>query len=454
MTKTPDVTPRREERKAGALAAFLSKLGLGGGSSASGAAAWGRVGHGALFGGLLATKTGLIALVLASTTVAAGVGIVGNQIGVFGVADEARDGMPSLFESFGRRRTAQAPPSATKAAAASSLGYVANANKGQLSPGEEAAQTQTAAADAAAIGVPDNNNAPANVSAHAKIGSMKGFANSDVAGGSTQAAAARAASAAGGESDTHGTGPGKLSSYRAVTKATAVPVHTALAGKKSALSQAQGVRNDNMSVLRSHTPSTQAAGATYDGAGRAQSIGSASSITGGGVGAGGNGIDPGVRPNGDVSTRNLPPPPQPGPAKELTPWKWAVNVAMGALAVAVLALFAAMFLKKQGNLMMAKIAAGVATAAAGVATAMGVMIMTTYKQMSQGMIWTLAGGALAAFAAYQLFTMDDKDPNTVARQAAAPPSNEATSEVTRNNVTPPVIQPPTTTASSEDTFTI
>lgn len=432
----PPIGPRtrKDERKGavGFLSALLSKLGLGGSAgsgAAAGGASWGAsAGHGALFGGLMATKAGLIALVLAGTTVAAGVGIVGNQIGVFGTVDAARDGLPSIFDSLrGNRRTAAAAKPGDTTGTVSSLGYVSEANRGQLGDPISAEQTQTADAGSGSItapAVPDNNNGVANTTS-AKMPAMKGFSGSSSAGGSMAgASASRGTGSGSGDGDGQSSSPGSTAVSQSGMRSTSANARMTPGRKSSAISQLHGVRSDNMRALKASTPSSSQAGATYDGGGaRAAGIAGPGGISGGGQGAGGQGVDPGVNPNAAATPKTLPPPPQPGPGKDVTPWKWAMNVAMGALALAMILLMAANMFRS--NPMVLKALAAAATAAGAVATAMGVVLMTTYKQTMQGGMFAAIGAIITFAAGKMLFdAMAGEEANAKANAAAQTTAND------------------------------
>ncbi|MEK7382164.1 MAG: hypothetical protein AAB262_02650, partial [Elusimicrobiota bacterium] len=86
MAQMPEIKPevnKEPEKKPGILAGLF-----GGGGAGSGAVGMGGLGGSAAGGGLLATKAGLLALVLAGTTVAGGVGLVGYRIFGPGASDQ------------------------------------------------------------------------------------------------------------------------------------------------------------------------------------------------------------------------------------------------------------------------------------------------------------------------------------------------------------------------------
>ena len=85
MSQMPYIKPavNKETDKDKKKAGFLARLfggGSNGGALGSGGLGAGGFGSAAAGGGLLATKAGLIALILAGTTVAGGIGLVGYRL--------------------------------------------------------------------------------------------------------------------------------------------------------------------------------------------------------------------------------------------------------------------------------------------------------------------------------------------------------------------------------------
>ncbi|MBI4423019.1 MAG: hypothetical protein HY554_04800 [Elusimicrobia bacterium] len=423
----PQVNRREEdlERKGGAgiFASFLGKLGLGG--SGAGASGLGVGGAGAgLSGGLLATKAGVVALVLAGTTVAAGIGVVGRGAmsgsrpsgGVSGA-------IYSLFPGKGAGGSAagagQAPASAD--GASGSLEYLAQAMKGDATLQEQPASADAAAAAEAPgqIAAPDHSNAPANVGSASlggprpQLAKMQGLSSQNAGGvsGSVGAPAApgtvRTVSAAGVGGATSGLSrnPSAASGgRRAIAGARAVRPGDQLAMAARSSKQANASAN----------PSMQRAGTTFDGSSagiQASAAGVPAAATSGGVSEGERGR---FSPNKVVDQRDVPQPAKVGDEKDVTAYKPYQYAAMAGLGVALVLMFIASNVKKTaagmaaGPLSAAKYALAAklylaAAAAAAVALAMGVIIMTAYGQQSQGLMWTLSGGVLAGFCGWQAY---------------------------------------------------
>lgn len=452
----PDTLKGRseKERHGGAfLASLLSKLGLGelGGGAAAGSGVWGAAGQAGILGGILATKAGVVALVLAGGTVAAGIGIIGSGHGVFAPAsgDPAESG-----GLFFLRRSGPAPaeqPKASPDGASASLGHFVSANAGSgVSLGD-------APADGSGVpgqpgggsgALPDNANAPANLGSpgggqRLTLSKALSGAGSPISGGgfspaapSPGGAAAKIAPGSGKGAGTSGLSKGKGTTF-GVTGKQAVG-----AGRAGALGQLMGVKGDAARTLRSQSPSSQSAGLTYDGGKGASPIGGAAGgIGGGGMGTGGAGVGAGAgKVNPMAPARELPPPPKPAEGKNETPYQWAMYAAMAAMGVALIAFMVMSFAKKKHNesvdpqtkataLMVAKIAGGIAAAAAAVATAMGVIIMTAYGQMAQGGMWTAIGGIFTAIAAYQWWQVMKTDDDAQAQNEAGGAGKSLSDEV-------------------------
>ncbi|MFI5350466.1 MAG: hypothetical protein ACHQ2Z_13040, partial [Elusimicrobiota bacterium] len=174
MSQMPEIKgvvnkePERDKKKAGLLARLF-----GGGGSADGLGGLGGFGGGSgggmgglAGGGILATKAGLIALILAGTTVAGGIGMLGYRLFGPGADSSASgDSNLSLFQPKPKEGAGADGQAASKDGSSESLKQFNEANK-------------TAAGDAAAGGAPKDATAANGVG---------GSASDAAAGGATGA---------------------------------------------------------------------------------------------------------------------------------------------------------------------------------------------------------------------------------------------------------------------------
>ena len=422
-TLEPQTTPQtnrqeKDERKgAGFVVSLLNKLGLGGAAGEAGAGAAGTAGSAGIASGLLATKTGIVALIVAGTTVAAGIGVVGRGA----LSGHAPSG--SAWSLFPDRATgspgAAGGQAASATGASSSLDYLQQAVKGDAALQKE---EQTAPAEAPAAGsasadaarpvapAPDNTNAPANVSAfRSPAGKLqKGAGFSGQGGGSGGSLSAQAPAAA-GHNAAAGTRVGALSGMsRGMTGVTGARRALIGSGGMRASDQAISARNVGQGVTRSHNPSMQRAGTTFDGG---SAIQSSPAETPAPQTAGGPSVGARSRfsPDKIVDQKQVPaPPPASQDTKDSTPYKTYMWIAIAALALATILMYFAGSQRDKANvatdpvtkaslLGTAATISWIAAGVAAVAMAMGVIIWTAYGQTMQGIIFTAVGGLLAAF---------------------------------------------------------
>ena len=157
----PDIKPevnKEPEKKPGILSGLF-----GGGGGGSGAAGIGGLGSSAAGGGVLATKAGLLALVLVGTTVAGGIGLVGYKVFGPGESDMAGQNI-QLFSP----KPKEAAPDASAAAApkdgnSASLDGFAKVNSGALR-GDAPAVSEAAADETAASASSSAGSAGSSVS--------------------------------------------------------------------------------------------------------------------------------------------------------------------------------------------------------------------------------------------------------------------------------------------------
>lgn len=414
------MSAERDERK-GAGVGLLAKLGLGGGSGAGGA------GGLAAGGGLLAGKAGVVALILAGSSVAAGIGMLAMGGGGSGSARPAA----SLFA----RAEGEAPPSdsaegtgAAQAAALSggasgSLDNFNAANKGAVVDPYAPAKVDDAsnpAADQPADApnsVPDHTAAPsAGTTAPAgpapKMVKAAGFGSSGSSGGSGASgggAVARAASGAGSKTNVAGTALAGSSALRGGgLRGAAGARRSAIMRGGGAAGQLAAHSKTLKGNLGSRNVSSAGSGAVMDGAGAAGAMGAGGgAISGGGAGAGGKGIDSSPGQNVSKSLREVSPPPEPiKKGKNKTSYQKEMMIAMGAMALGMIFLFVSSRFAADANpttkaasTASAKQWAMAATAMGAIATGIGVWIMMQKGQMMQGAMIAAGGAILTASAA-------------------------------------------------------
>ena len=453
-TESPESTVNREEKEekkgAGFFANFLNKLGLGGaagegagvgvGSSTIGAAG----GGGFAGGGILATKAGIVALIVAGTTIAAGIGVVGRSA-LSGKPGGVTDGIYSLFP--GKSGATAAGPAAgasgTVDGASSSLDYMSQAAKNDPMMQEKAASSENAAnsasADATAPGqvaAPDNSNAPANVGSARpggpKLAKMASFSGSS--GGSGGGMSSRAPDA--GTQRGMDSGRGRLVAMNRGMSSSGTGGR-ALVGSRGlrAGDQARSALMDGNRANSSRSPSMASAGRTFDGA---PAAGGMQSSAGGPMDSGtvGNGSRDRFSPNKTLDTKELPKPKPVEKEQDATPYKTQMWIAIGAIVVSMLSLALLSGLKEKaestalrerilspepatateaiaeynGIISMAKVLSGIATAAGALATAMGIMIMTGFGQTLQGGLLAGIGGLMTLQAGMKFMSIMKLDP--------------------------------------------
>lgn len=426
--ESPETAENREEKEekkgAGFFASLLNKLGLGGapggagaGIGVGGAGVAGGSGGFGLGGGILATKAGIVALILTGTTIAAGVGVVGRSA-LSGRSGGVTDSIYSLFPGkAGASSGASASAGAASGGVSSSLDLMSQAanNDPMLKePVASAEAVASASADAAApgqVGVPDNANAPANVGSARPKGALQktpGFANATSGGGGGSMSAR--GSEAGGRNASNAARVGGLNAMARNMASTGGAGRRSLIGTrgKGAGGQLQSaVRDGRASGARNPATAASRVGTTFDNSGRTQAsdAGAPAAMTGGAV-------DQGARsrfsPNKVLDQREVPPVKKVDSEKDSTAYKPYLYTAIGALLAAMALMFFAGKKKdaaladpdpisKAALLQTAATLHWLAAAAAALALAMGVILMTAYGQKMQGLMFAIGGGLLAAF---------------------------------------------------------
>lgn len=407
----PNIKPEvnREEKKKSGLAALLLRFGIGSeaGTGAAGTGALGNLLSAGVSGGILATKAGIIGLVLVGTTVAGSLGVVAYKL--FGPQSSDRTDAFSAQSLFSAKPPA-APGAAGDGSASAdgvsrSLQFLANANtkaSGQGSEDASAASTTDASASASASTPPPLKNDNALGSTVAKLKSDKQF------GGLTKGAA----SGSGGSISLPGGGsPSNASLLASANRGNLGGMTGARAGSGglgnlrsrslggSAFKQLGAVRKDNIAAKTS-----QAGGRTYDGNAAAPSQASAAETASVGPEDTAPDKTPSVNPTGSGSSQF----PEEVPSVagvNVTPWQAAINTAMLCMmGAAVILMLASKIAKMEGiSLGMAKT---IIVLLAVIAAALGAYVLKLgaqigggeYGQPLQGQLLSLAGGMVIASA--------------------------------------------------------
>ncbi|MFA6004302.1 MAG: hypothetical protein WC881_09565 [Elusimicrobiota bacterium] len=403
----PQVNREGEGKKAGLLAGLLSKLGLGGGGSASG------VGLG-ISGGLLATKAGIVALVLVGTTMAGSLGIVGYKLFGPSASDRTDADYTSLFAAkppAAAGRQGQDPNgSAASSGVSGSLDYLAQANaKKELTAEEKQAAEAAAAAESAksaqasAHTVLNNDNTPGQGpaaklnSATKKFGELKGFGSSGSSGGGSGGNSPVAGNPVAGAKGSVGSlGMGRPTAAGGGSRA----VRSLGGGRNTAMRQLGSALRNNIGATNSKT-----AGATYDGSNVTPGGAPDAGASPAGVGAGSSAADRNTANPTATGSDRFPPVPSVA-GVNVTPWQAAIKSAIYMTVAAIVLLALADKVSKMANLG-AVWAKGLAIALAGLAALMGLAIVAfgamigkgEYGQPLQGGILTLTGVFITGAAA-------------------------------------------------------
>jgi hypothetical protein len=417
--KMPEITVEKredeKEKKRSGLFGFLDLFGKGGGSFS------GALGGAGAGGGLLATKAGLIGLILVGSTLAGGIGVVGYK--TFGPGSNGADGRYSSIFAQKSKEQIAAEAAAERQAAASgesaSLSDLAKANAGAMgapqqpgaadaaNPTDKTKQDASAIADAAKAAAAakgkDNNtniggNKAASLKSDRKIGELSKLGGGAAGGGGGSGAAF---STAGQAPQT-----GKLAGFSAGARPDMIKGGQSRARKfgSTAKEQLKGLAGD-----AGNKTSMQSVGAGFDGNGAPATIGDHGQATGGAgeTGSSPTGAtptsSPGTGGEGNRFATNVPP----TTAANVTPWQAALNTAMMCIAAAALLLYAIKMTSKMG----APYGTILAYAMAGVAAMLGAYVIylgsliggNFYGQRLQGNMMEMAGTFITAAAATAMF---------------------------------------------------
>lgn len=481
------MSTQRDERK-GAGVGLLAKLGLGGGAASSGA------GGLAAGGGLLAGKAGVVALILAGSSVAAGIGML--TMGG-GNANAPRAGASLFARAEGEAPPVDSAETARDSAAAvagsavsGSLDNFNSANKGavvdpyapaKVEETSDPASEQPADAPAA---VPDHTTtqsagtAPPKSGPAPKMVKSSGFGSGASASGGSSASGGGVVARAGAGAKAN-VGGAQLAGSTAMRGGG---MRGAAGARRSAIMRGGGAAGQlraHSSVLKgnlgSGNISSAGSGAVMDGAGQAGTLGGgAGSIAAGGQGTGAKGVDTSPGASTSKNLRDVSPPPEPiKDGKNVTSYQKEMMIAMGAMLGAMALLFIAGMISDKAKAAsatpwvaaplyaQAKNLAMMATALAAVATGIGVWLMMQKGQMMQGAMLTVVGGimtfqagkawitgseAAAEAQAQSTGAANQMAANTPGLQGATATSVSPTGQVTFSNGATATMTPPASAA--------
>ncbi|NNN07470.1 MAG: hypothetical protein HKL90_16395 [Elusimicrobia bacterium] len=446
-TKVPEIKPdvNREKDRERKKGGFLTRL-FGAGAAEGGAGLSGGVvdiGGAAVGGGLLATKAGLIALLVAGSTVAAGIGLVGYR--AFGPgADQNSENNLALFAPRPKTTAGPtAPAPGSRSGTSPSLGMLTQANSGGSGGASGGLQDQAAASAASA-----------SASAGAQNSADGGTAMSGSGGGASgQPMANIAKFGALGASTGGGSGGGAVSSAASPQPHAVASANAASKGNLSGMMGKSGPgARSNSAMARSFNHSNGAAGQAFSALGNqrggmASSSYSAGQTYDGSAGVGGSAVGPSAglpsvagasESGGQAAAKSTPntatpgsqvqPPPIP-PATNVTPWQGDIQAAEMLLGLGVVLLFAKKMIAK---MFYAAGATGLGTGAAflaakiidGLIMATGLAIIAlgarvsggAYGQVLQGRILAAAGTGLILAGAVSMY--EDLNPASGVTEAS------------------------------------
>ncbi len=437
MSQMPEIktevnTEPEKKKKGGFLARLFgggssggSGLGALGGAGGAGAGAGGGLG-GLAGGGLLATKAGLLAVVLTGTTVAGGIGLVGYRLFGPGGSD-TNGGDGSNLQLFAPKPKAdQNAEGVAKDGTSQSLTMLSGANTTPKAADAAASAASKDAAAASATSAASGTGAatgPINKAGDTGNGVNKGLKNAAKFGALT----APGGGGGGGASANSAVkapvvdaSKGVLSSMKKGSGAsvTGGSAH-ALASRKGfgAANQAFGALAANKGAQ-----SSTAAGAVYDGeATSGSNIGGGTPIGGAGkeTGAAGPAQPQSINGPADSNTSSAPPTPTWAPA---CPWQDQITKAQMLIGVAVALLLVAKLLGHTGyGLIATKIIGGIVALIGVLVIAVGAQISGgPYGQKLQGGLLAAAGVGLTIAGVSAGMASSDADATSSSSSAPAP----------------------------------
>jgi hypothetical protein len=434
--------------------------GLGGlGSGAAGAGGLFGGGGGGLLGagGLLATKAGMLALVLMGSAVAAGIGLAGYKMFGPGEADRT-GGNLSLFAPKPQAPEANAIAPVAADGSSASLGMMSqaaakdkepelNASAPASDPSDKTAANaarDAAAADAARReAASKTGNALNSGSGSGSIGTMSarrltgtkamGGLSSATGGGASSASASTTRLGEGAANGSRTSGSSAFSRGGPGAKSSSASQRGVASSRRSARGDARRVMGDQAG---GRAGSSAASGRTYDGS--ATNPGGAIGPDGGAIGMGGAGDGTGAAPKtlpaNSSKNVNEVTPPAPKETHMVTPWEQACSRALMLTMLAAALAFAASKLPIGPYTKIAQmVIGGIIIAIGGYIALLAAKVMSgDYPQMSQGMVVAAAGiGVIATGVGVMIGASktEDAKPAQVMPEGQAGPPAPATAGV-------------------------
>lgn len=410
--------PQREKKRGGFLARFFGGGGSGGSVASVGVGNFGGAAGelGGILGrfagsGILATKAGLLAVVLAGATVAGGIGVIGYNL--LNPAPVQPGDNLQLFASKPKNDTPEVAP-VPEDGRSQSLTFLNEANRDPGSPeapqtGPAAApQDETAAASAAAASSDGAAGTGPSVAAAGGNGVSTllkgtqrfGQLTSQDGGGKGAVSGAAAGAGAGGSASALAASShaGMLSAMRKGLASSngARSIAGRRFGNHGALGQAFGAMRDNRTAT-----SSAGGGVTYDGSAAAGSNIGANGSTIGGPSGDATGPAQAKSVNNPAAVDpQLAPPPTPD-ATPMAPWQNAIKTAQMLIGLSVgLMLVAKLLAKTQYGKIAAMVIAAVVASIGAMVIALGAQIANgQYGQKLQGGVLAAAGVGLMIAAA-------------------------------------------------------
>ena len=451
MSQMPEIKgvinkePERDKKKAGLLARLFG----GGGSGGSGLGGIGGFGGGAgggmgglAGGGILATKAGLIALLLAGTTVAGGIGMLGYRLFGPGADSAASGDNLQLFSPKPKDAPSADGQGAAKDGTSASLQYLNQANKtptaadaganGAIKDATAANAVGGSASDAAAAGgagaankIGDTGNGVAKGTAMLKnkaaFGTLTGPGGGAGGGGAASSAPKSSGDLAGSKGSLGGF---KKAGAAAVSGGSA----HALAGR-----HIMGAAQQGFAVLSNQkgAGSSAAAGQTYDGAaGGGSNIGGAGTPIGGAGSTTGAGAAQPTSLNAPANPSNNPNIPTPA-GQPLCPWQNAIKTAQMLLALGGVLLFVMSMLHSGPQSVVKMIIGSIVAMIGTMIIGIGAQVATgQYGQKLQGGVLAAAGAGLTAAAIWAMMSDDKKKDSTSHENTTTTTGPEKTDPVT------------------------
>jgi hypothetical protein len=438
--------PERDKKKGGLLARLFGGGGSGGTAGLGGFGAAGSGGGlgGLAGGGLLATKAGLMALILVGTTVAGGIGMVGYRL--FGPGADAASSGDNLQLFAPKPKDAQNADGQDGAKGDGNSQSLSMLSQGNATPKPaDASASETPPADATAAGAAaaasagTSGSGPINKAGDGSNGVNKGLlknsgkfgALTTPGGGGGSGAVASSAPQKAPGADV-GASKGSLSGFRKTAAATAGGTSRSLAGRHfgGAYQQGFGVLGNQKGAQSSYS-----AGQTYDGAPAGSNIGANGTPIGGAGDSSAGGAQPKSLPgpSTDQNTSKEVPTPK---THDAAPWADELKTAEILIATAVGLLLVASLINKTptpATVWITRIIGGIVALIGAAVIAIGIHIANKYNQKMFEYMGLGVGAVLIALGANAMFTSNPPTAQATAVSGGATAASGAASGMAAAN---------------------